>query len=678
MSINKSVRVKLLGVVLILSGVSAGIGLIGWNRMGQINDRLAHIVDHTAEAQTLAARVRIYLTSIHRNEKNIVLSDTPEEFVEHSRSLEEQERYMFGLLSQLEKVASPKEREHIEIFRRDYAAFKSVSARVQDLARRDTDGHAARLSATRSEETYRLAAAVMDEIAEAQETTSNRLIEQLKQNSNESDRQLIERVANASLAVIRTERIVQDLIRMLRAEKNFVLANDDAAMEQHAQDLQRRLADVRSRSANLMPLLDEEGKQKMALFEARLNDWLAINSQIQQLGRESTRALAANISSDEGRRAFENAEEEMVNVMKLADQAMESEKANAETAYASAVMMMLISAVLGIIAGAVFALLVINKIVKTLLAVVERMRRVAAGDLTGDPIPVTTRDEIGQLAQATNEMQSSLREIVTSISANSEQVSAAATEVSATSEQMAASSEHQRAQLTQVAAAIEEMAATVTEVSGRTGEVSRQSTEAGDQANEGGQIVRRTVEEMGQIASQVESTSAAVGQLSEKAVKIGEILTVINDIADQTNLLALNAAIEAARAGEHGRGFAVVADEVRKLAERTQEATQEVSRSITEIQTSTGEATEMMGASKDRVTQGVQLARQAGDSLESIVRGSTTVAQSIDSIAAAVEEQSATSAEIARSIEVISAAADEATQGANQAAAAATQRPPRS
>jgi methyl-accepting chemotaxis protein len=302
----------------------------------------------------------------------------------------------------------------------------------------------------------------------------------------------------------------------------------------------------------------------------------------------------------------------------------------------------------------------------------ERFDLIARGDFT-QRVVCKTKDEIGELANGFNALIEQIAGLISSVQDTANQVSAAATEVAATSEQMASSSDHQRSQLTQVAAAIEEMAATITEVSGRAGEVSRQSTEAGGQATEGGEIVRQTVDEMGLIAGQVESTSAAVSQLSEKAVQIGEILTVINDIADQTNLLALNAAIEAARAGEHGRGFAVVADEVRKLAERTQEATQEVSRSIGEIQTSTGDATQMMAASRDRVNSGVTLARQAGDSLENIVKGSTTVAQSIDSIASAVEEQSATTTELARSVEVISASADEATQGANQAAAAATQ-----
>jgi methyl-accepting chemotaxis protein len=330
------------------------------------------------------------------------------------------------------------------------------------------------------------------------------------------------------------------------------------------------------------------------------------------------------------------------------------------------------AAAIGIAVAVALAFVVSRGISKPIQNFMQRFDLIAKGDFT-QRVECKSKDEIGDLANGFNALIKQIAELISGVQDTANQVSAAATEVAATSEQMAASSDHQRAQLTQVAAAVEEMAATVTEVSGRTGEVSRQSTDAGNQATEGGNIVRRTVEEMGQIAAQVESTAVAVGQLSEKAVQIGEILTVINDIADQTNLLALNAAIEAARAGEHGRGFAVVADEVRKLAERTQQATQEVSRSIGEIQTSTGDATEMMGASKHRVSSGVELAQQAGRSLESIVQGSTTVAQSIDSIAAAVEEQSATSAEIARSIEVISASADEATQGANQAAAAATQ-----
>ncbi len=332
----------------------------------------------------------------------------------------------------------------------------------------------------------------------------------------------------------------------------------------------------------------------------------------------------------------------------------------------------LIAAAIAISISIVLAVVVSRGVTKPIKSFIASFEVIAAGDLT-QRVACKARDEIGDLAKGFNTLIAEISSIICSVQDTANNVAAAATEVAATSEQMASTTDQQRSQVTQVAAAVEQLSATINEVSGRTSDVSRQSTGAGQQASEGGQIVSRTVSEMEQIASQVDVTSTAVGNLSTKADQIGEILTVINDIADQTNLLALNAAIEAARAGEHGRGFAVVADEVRKLAERTQQATQEVSQSITEIQHSTAEATEMMGTSRKRVASGVELAQQAGRSLESIVNGSNSVAQSIDSIAAAVEEQSATSTEIARSIEVISASADEASQGAGQAAAAATQ-----
>ncbi len=673
MFVTKSVRAKLLGVVALLSAVAAILGYLGWNRMGSINSRLEYIVDHTSTAQVLATRVRVYLVAYHRAEKNLLLADSPEEFRYYEDAIQASAADVLKALDELSALSYKEELVRIDAFRKSFGDFQRVSAETIDLARQNTNTRAAELSATRSRELYQAAVEPLNKIAEEAEARANRLMEDLASRTEGDDRTLIEQAGQASLAVQRSARMVQDLVRLGRAEKDFILADTPEEMVHFEGMIRETVTNINERRDRLAPLLTEAQRAELATFSARFETWLSTNAEILGLARQDTNKRATILSQTRGRELFDAANQEMLHIATSKDEQMVADKASAARAFASATFMMVASAVSGILVASIIAVLIVNKIVKTLLAVVERMRRVASGDLSGDPIPVTTRDEIGQLAQATNEMQQGLREIVKSITANSEQVSAAATEVAATSEQMAASSDHQRAQLTQVAAAIEEMAATVTEVSGRTGEVSRQSTEAGDQATEGGQIVRRTVEEMGQIANQVESTSAAVGQLSERAVQIGEILTVINDIADQTNLLALNAAIEAARAGEHGRGFAVVADEVRKLAERTQEATQEVSRSITEIQTSTGEATEMMGASKDRVTQGVQLARQAGDSLESIVRGSTTVAQSIDSIAAAVEEQSATSAEIARSIEVISAAADEATQGANQAAAAATQ-----
>jgi methyl-accepting chemotaxis protein len=608
----------------------------------------------------------VYLTAIHAAEKDALLAESPERLAEASKVYHDDEKYMLDLLAELEKVATPDEAEHIARFHQNFDSFKAVSERAMELARLDTDGHAAELSATRSEEICQTIEAELLEIERAAERRVGERLQRLVDEATDADRGLIEEANQAVRSARLASHAVQDVVRMVRDEKSLVLSDDAADMDRDESQIEQAVARVRTAIQELTPLVDESDRARLAAVAEGLKQWLEVNHEIHGLARRATHAEAAHLSSGEGRARYDAAEAEMREIIKLTDQHMDEEKHSAHAAYVSASRTMLVSATVGVVAATVIALVIIGRLVNTLHAVVSRMRKIAAGDLTGEAVSVRSSDELGQLAEATNQMQTGLTDLVGRITSTAEQVAAS-------SEEMAASTEQQRAQLNQVAAAIEEMAATVTEVSGRTGEVSRQSSEAGRQAQQGGQIVEHTVTEMAQIAAQVESTSNAVGQLSERATQIGAILTVINDIADQTNLLALNAAIEAARAGEHGRGFAVVADEVRKLAERTQVATLEVSKSVTEIQQSTQQATAMMATSKGRVTDGVGLASQAGSSLKAIVQGSNDVAQSIDSIAAAVEEQSATSAEIARSVEVISAAADEATQGANQAAAAATQ-----
>lgn len=190
-------------------------------------------------------------------------------------------------------------------------------------------------------------------------------------------------------------------------------------------------------------------------------------------------------------------------------------------------------------------------------------------------------------------------------------------------------------------------------------------------AEEGGSVVSSTVEEMEGIATEVNASAQTINALGKQSEIIGEIIAVINDIADQTNLLALNAAIEAARAGEHGHGFAVVADEVRKLAERTTQATEEVSSSIRGIQTETISAVAQIEAGSERVGKGVELATQAGSSLETIVVGCQSVQGMVQDIAAAANQQASASDEIARAIENISSVAHQSSEGAGQALQAA-------
>ena len=313
-------------------------------------------------------------------------------------------------------------------------------------------------------------------------------------------------------------------------------------------------------------------------------------------------------------------------------------------------------------------------IMKSLKQVVDRIRDIAEGegDLTAR-VDLNTKDELGELAGWVDTFLAQIHDMVKIISSSSTEVAAAATEIAATAEQMSSSAEEQSAQLEQITAAVEEMSATATEVANQSNSAVNASEESGKNAISGGEVVTGAIGKINEIDASVNSSKDLILSLGEKSGQIGQVVEVINDIADQTNLLALNAAIEAARAGEAGRGFAVVADEVRALSERTAKATQEVSDSIGEIQDFTEKAVEGIKEGSERVVEGVQKAQEAGVSLESILESSESVKSSVSSISAAAEEQAAATQQVSHSIGLINSAIAQSKDGSNQAAEASTQ-----
>lgn len=301
--------------------------------------------------------------------------------------------------------------------------------------------------------------------------------------------------------------------------------------------------------------------------------------------------------------------------------------------------------------------------------VVSELQQIADGDLTST-YDVERSDEIGQLVCAMSAMRTRLLSMISQISGTTMTLSSASEEMSSITSQASSSINQQRSETEQVATAMNEMSATVQEVAGNITHTATAAQDANQETLDGKRVVDEAAGQIKQLAQQLENASGTIHQLEQDSQEITTILDVIRGVAEQTNLLALNAAIEAARAGEQGRGFAVVADEVRTLASRTQHSTEEINQMIDKLRSGTHQAVEVMERSREQARSAVDSAVSAGRSLSSI---STAVARINDmstQIASAAEEQSAVSEEINRNIVRISDMTDESAQSAGQTAEA--------
>ncbi|SFX69423.1 methyl-accepting chemotaxis protein [Marinospirillum alkaliphilum] len=294
------------------------------------------------------------------------------------------------------------------------------------------------------------------------------------------------------------------------------------------------------------------------------------------------------------------------------------------------------------------------------------IRQVADGDLT---LEIRTRYP-NSIMGAVADMTNALSGIIRGVGTTADGLAQAAEQMAETASLNQRLVQSQREQTEQGAAAINQMSATVQEVAGHTVEAARLAQTADGEAVSGSEEVKRTLNSINALADEVEAAGQVIDQLSEHSAEIGSVLEVIETIAEQTNLLALNAAIEAARAGEHGRGFAVVADEVRGLASRTQESTRDIQQRIEKMQTSARSAVQAMEKGRSKAVDSVVQARRAGDSLSAINQSVAAINDMNTQIASAAEEQSAVAEEINRNFSSITEASEQAAAGSNQISAA--------
>jgi methyl-accepting chemotaxis protein len=360
---------------------------------------------------------------------------------------------------------------------------------------------------------------------------------------------------------------------------------------------------------------------------------------------------------------------------KLYDNEKEQAKKAHEVAvsnYHNTMTLVIAAIVLSILVTLVLGIIIIRSITGSTAQLIKASGDMAQGDLS-QRLRLTTRDEFGIIGQSFDAMADAFVEALHRVADASTQVSVAASQVNATAEQIATGAEEVAAQTATVATAGEEMSATSGSIAQNCQMAAEGAQLASQSASKGAGVVEATIAVMSLIAEKVQESARTVDGLGARSDQIGAIIGTIEDIADQTNLLALNAAIEAARAGEQGRGFAVVADEVRALAERTTRATKEIDGMIKAIQSETRGAVAAMEQGVYQVEAGTMEAAKSGDALRDILRQVNDVASQVHQIATAAEEQTATTREISNNMQQITHVVQNTASGAHQSATAACQ-----
>ncbi|MCL5237507.1 MAG: methyl-accepting chemotaxis protein [Nitrospirae bacterium] len=312
-----------------------------------------------------------------------------------------------------------------------------------------------------------------------------------------------------------------------------------------------------------------------------------------------------------------------------------------------------------------------SSVITPVIMVSQKSQAMAEGDFSATDIEIKSNDEIGMMLKDFTTMSWKITGIIGGIKADMQNLSSSSEELSATAEDLSKSANEQSMQAQQVAAAATEMSQTIMDVAKNSAQAADASRNSSEEARKGKKVVEKTTQGMYNIVENVKDTTKIIEELDASSAQISGIAAIISDIADQTNLLALNAAIEAARAGEQGRGFAVVADEVRKLAERTGKATQDITQRISMIQEEARKSVDAMKGGSEEVDKGLDLSKEASRSLDSIVAASSNAMDMVQRIAAAAEEQSAAAEEITQNITNISSGVGHTTEAIGQVKEAA-------
>ncbi|MGL5799961.1 MAG: methyl-accepting chemotaxis protein [Plesiomonas sp.] len=499
-------------------------------------------------------------------------------------------------------------------------------------------------------------------------------LSQLSQMNNES----LNLTNNLIPSIRSAATINQTMANFRRYELGlFLVISDPTRKAQYLQALDGLKTDINSTLNDYAKLISAEDEQQVYnQIKAKWAQYINIHQQLLNLLDNQQIDQAHTLLLGQGMTIYTSMIGDVTQLMEINEKYSLAAHETAKSVYSSAKINIAICIALSIALVVIFATVLTRQIRDPLILLVQQAQQIANGHLGRSALcdyvdsGKLSNDETGQLARAIRQMKEGLGLLVNEIGSSVSQLSSAVEEVSAIAEQSSQGMQQQQSEVSQLATAMNEMQSTVQEVSRNTTDAATAAHQATEASNSGSKVVHSSISSIELVAQEIERAGSVVQQLEQDSASISVVLDVIRNIADQTNLLALNAAIEAARAGEQGRGFAVVADEVRTLAQRTQDSTAEINKIIDVLQSRAAEAGQAMQISRQQMQTSVEQARHAGDTIGQINQSVIQISDMNTQIASATEQQNSVTEELNRSIVNIHNASDEVAQGANQTAQA--------
>jgi methyl-accepting chemotaxis protein len=620
------------------------IGITGVFFVSKISNNLSNIVDEMEPMSRLAGDMKTSLLETHQAIISINRTEKEAELPPLRETLEEKEQTFKSNFTNLRKLSS------------NYNKLASKLANIESLT---TNYFELNTQIVGYKSTYLEMKSLIEdsqmELEDMADDLDTALLDLIDSSDNDSLNANLESISSlaSDAVIISVEGLDVDDMQTL----DIKLREMDAIVTTLKQRLEEASGQVRSNN----------GQQQVTAisdsFDSYFDALTGSDSLLEQYKRQLSAKLSANntlLKANEQQVAsLKETSDLIVQISGLAIETKQAAESSLNTAYT----IILLGSIISIVIAAAIAFWVVQSIRLPLQSVTGMLRTISSGDLS-QKIKIQNQDEFGQLSEMVNELVDSLKIIIQKIKDNTHQLTQAAEQTAIVTAETNANINQQRTQTNHILESIEQMTAAVEEVATSAHSTSDEVEKAHIETQSGQEIVTSNIHSIQSLAGEIDNASDVINQLNEYSVNIGNILDVIRGIAEQTNLLALNAAIEAARAGEQGRGFAVVADEVRTLASRTQESTSEIQDMIERLQTGANKAVDVMQGSRSKASSSVEDIQKAGELLNTITQAISSINDMSTDIATNAEEQASVTEEVLTNVNTIANLADQTAEGA--------------